>query len=64
MTPTTNKITFKITYDEYLTYYQENFLHHQRVYKAFGKNWFIECIEIDKVDDIYPQCFVTFKLAS
>jgi len=60
MTPTINEIIFKITYDEYRKYYQEVCDNHQSVYKAFGKDWYIVCLEADGISGH----FATFRLAS
>jgi hypothetical protein len=67
MTPVTDEITFKITYDEYLIYYEE-VCDTQKTYKAFGKDWFVVCLEAKGSPSGFhnpydPQYFITFRLA-
>ena len=70
-----NEVTLKVTYKEYLEYYNQS-QEGVKTYKAFGKDWVLLRLEVkgtpskfpipeEKVylewEDCFPQCFATFK---
>jgi hypothetical protein len=68
MEPTTNEIKFKVSYDEYQTYYNNYCENNMKTYYAFGRIWFVICLEAigSELGFSNPQFidyFVTFRVS-